>query len=354
MQKSNMKKIFILALVIRLVCLYLFRNITNYDLQSYLQVGELTLKGINIYPLVSNLHHPYLPFFLYLEAFALWLGKSEFVAVITLKFINTLFDMGILHLVYLISKKNLKLTYIYAINPITILTTTLHGQFDVIPVFFLLLSVYFLNNKSNLKSVLLFSVSVLTKTWPILFIVPILRKIKNKKMILLTMFFPILFILIYILLFRSSLTDVFKTLIYYQGLWGIWGIWSWFGKTEVFWQKASTFLFLVSFFGYSWFNESKNIIKNIYGLLIFFFVFTTNFSIQYFTWIVPFLILIKPKKYSNLIFLISVYLLSFYVNWIFNFGSKNLIALLTIMQNSIGFVLWISFIKIWCLSKKIY
>ncbi len=347
-------QIFFLALCIRLICLYIFKNITNYDLQSYLQVGELTLKGINIYPEIANLHHPYLPFFLYFEAFSIWFGKSKFMSVVILKLINLLFDIGVLYLVYLLSKKNLISTFIYAVNPVTILITTLHGQFDVIPIFFLLLSIYFLNKNRGLVSILFFSLSILIKTWPILFFIPILRKIKNKKIIPLILLLPIIFISIYIWLFKSNLIYITKTVIYYQGLWGIWGISILFRKIGVFWQKTSTFLFLISFFGYSLLTKSINIIKRIYALLIFFFVFTTNFSIQYFAWFIPFLILIKPKKYLYLIFLISIYLFSFYSIWLFNFKNEIVLRLLTIAQDFIGFILWISFVKKLYLSKKIY
>ena len=220
-----MKKIFFIALFIRLICVYLFRNVTNYDLQSYLKVGKLTLKGINIYPNVANFHHPYLPFFLCVEALAVYLGKSKIIVITIIKIINIIFDLGIFYLVYLFSKKNLKTTFLYAINPVTILITTLHGQFDVIPVFFIFLAIYLLNKKQELLSVLSFSFAVLTKTWPILFVIPIARRVKNKKLLILIIFFPVLFSLIYVLLFKSSLISIIKTLTYYQGLWGIWGIW---------------------------------------------------------------------------------------------------------------------------------
>ena len=57
----------------------------------------------------------------------------------TIKLINIVFDLGILYLIYLLSNKNVQKTFIYAINPVTLLITTLHGQFDVIPVFFILI-----------------------------------------------------------------------------------------------------------------------------------------------------------------------------------------------------------------------
>ena len=365
---GGMKKIFLIALIIRLVFIYIFRNVTNYDLQSYLQVGELTLKGINIYPEIANLHHPYLPFFLYVEAMAYWLGRSKIIIITIIKIINVIFDLGILNLVYRLSRKNLKTTFLYAINPVTILITTLHGQFDVIPVFFILLSIYLLNKKKELTAVLSFSFAILTKTWPIIFAVPILRKVhachprengdpgaldsrlRGNDMwgllLILTIFFPILFTVLYCLLFKATLIDIGKTLISYQGLWGIWGIWDLLGKQRILIQKLSTLIFLTSFFSYSWFNKNKNLLKNFLNLLLFFFIFTTNFSIQYFVWIIPFLILIKPKKYFQLIILITFYLLSFYCVWLFNLNLINI-------QNILGLILWLSFIKIGYLSKKI-
>lgn len=367
MQKSNIKNkfnkieiIFFIAFCIRLFCLYLFRNITNYDLESYLLVGKLTLKRINIYPDIANLHHPYLPFFLYIEAAANYIGQMSLIRLIgpispilTIKFINTIFDLGILYLVYLLSKKNLITTFFYAINPVTILITALHGQFDVIPVFFILLTIYLLSKKHELLSIFSFSFAVLTKTWPALILIPITRKIKNKKFLILILFFPILFTAIYSWSFKSSLQDIAKTLVSYQGLWGIWGIWDLLGKQRVLVQKLTTLAFLTGFFIYAWNIKEKNLIKNILKLMFFFFIFTTNFSIQYFTWIIPFLVLIRPKNYLFLIFLITIYLFSFYYFWLFCLHCKIAPNWLVISQNIIGSLLWLSFIKIGYLSKKI-
>jgi len=355
-----MKIIFIFALLIRLICLYLFRNVNNYDLQSYIQVGELTLKRINIYSDIANLHHPYLPFFLYAEAVAIKLGQISIMGQIgpigpsiAIKSLLIVFDLGIMYFVYLLSKKNQKTAFLYAINPVTILITALHGQFDVIPVFFILSTIYLLNKKQELLSILSFSFAVLTKTWPILFVIPIARRIKNKMFLVLILLFPILFTTIYSWLFRSSLLDIAKTLASYQGLWGIWGIWELLGKQRVLVQKLSTLAFLTNFFVYSWIIKEKKLIKNILNLLFFFFVFTTNFSIQYFVWVIPFLFLIKPKYYFYLIFLISVYIFFFYYFWLFCPHCKIIPNWLIMTQNVTGFIVWLSFIKVGYLSKKI-
>lgn len=309
---------------------------------------------------MANLHHPYLPFFLYIEALAFHLGSlgglGKFGTIAIIKIINIIFDLVIVQLVYLLSKKNLKTAFLYAINPVTILITTLHGQFDIIPIFFILLTIYLLKIKNELASVLSFSFAILTKTWPVLFFILIVRKIKDKRLLVMIIFFPVLFTLIYIWSFKSSFVDIGKTLIYYQGLWGIWGVWGILGRLGrfgLFWQKLTMLIFLVSFFGYSYFNNKKNLIKKVLNLLFFFFIFTTNFAIQYFSWLMPFLILTKPKKTLQLITLITLYLFSSYYFWLFCYHCEVTPQWLAITQNIIGFVLWLSFIKVWYLSRKI-
>ncbi len=323
-----MKRIFLLALVLRLIGIFIFRNIDNYDLQSYSQVGELTFKNINIYPKIASLHHPYFPVFLYIEAFAFWLerlgGFGRLGVIAILKVIISFFDLGNLIFVYLLSNKNLKAAFLYAINPVSVLIFTLHGQFDAIPLFFLLFTFYLVTLRVTKHKklwtplgCLLFSIAVMVKTWPLLFIITLYKRLKNKKLILLILVFPLLSIIIYTLLFKASFIDIGKTLVSYQGLWGLWGIWGLLGSWRLRWQKLSTLIFLLVFFIYSLFKKEKNIIKEILGLLFFFFIFTTNFSIQYFSWIMPFLAIIKPKKYWLITLAITSYLCLSYLSWIF-------------------------------------
>lgn len=343
-----MKKICILGFIIRIVCIYLFRNIDNYDLQSYLQVGELTLRGVNIYPDIAKLHYPYFPFFLYIETFAVFVKGFGIDPIIFIKIINIIFDLTILQLIYLLSNKNLKTAFYYAINPVTILVTTLHGQFDVIPLFFLLLSIYCLNRRKESTALLFFSLAVLLKTWPLLFVITIWKRLKNRKLIILLFIFPILFVIMYTKLFHSSMFDITKTILFYQGLWGIWGVGKlFFFPIRILLQKAITFVFLISFFVYSLKLHRKTIQDEIFLLLILFFIFTTNFAIQYFVWLIPFLLLAKHHKFRILIIPIAIYQLATYYQWL---SCQNCIPAphwLNSIQNIASFSLWIYFMRTW-------
>jgi len=319
---NKIKRVILLALLLRLVGIFIFRNIDNYDLKSYFQIGELTFKGINIYPRIANLHHPYFPFFLYVEAFVFWLTRNKLIFITIIKFINVLFDLGNLYLIYLLSKKNPKSAFFYAINPVSILIFTLHGQFDAIPLFFLLLSLVTLRvtkheNPWTPLGCLIFSMAVMIKTWPLLFVISVYKRLRNKKLIILVLLFPLISVIIYSLLFKTSIINIVNTIVNYQGLWGKWGLWGLLGKWRLRWQKISTLIFLLSFFVYSYLNKKRNILKEILYLLLFFFAFTTNFSVQYFSWLMPFLAIIRPKYYWFLTLAITIFLSFSYASWIF-------------------------------------
>ncbi len=308
-----MKKIIFLGFFLRFLIIILSFNILNYDLLSYLKVGQMIFNKINIYPQIANLHHPYFPFFLYFEALGYFLGSifklNKYLILAIIKIIIMIFDLVNIYLVYLLSKKNLQKAFLYAVNPISILIFSFHGQFDAIPLFFLLLAIYLILKNKEKLAILVYSFSIMTKTWPAILIFFFLKKLKNKKLIFLSLFFPFFSIFIYQLLFQAKIIDILKTIISYQGLWGIWGITSFFSLTRIRWQKLTTLFFLLIFFYYSYKINKKNIINQIFILLLFFYVFTTNFSIQYLSWFVPFLTIVKPKYYWHLIFSTTIFLI---------------------------------------------
>ncbi|GAB4219289.1 MAG: hypothetical protein Fur009_4710 [Candidatus Microgenomates bacterium] len=327
-----------LGFLLRLFTIFAFKNINNYDLQSYFLVGKLTSQGVNIYPNIAKLYHPYLPFFLYIEALAYNIGKSQETVSIIIKLINTLFDLGNIYLIFLISK-NLKKTLLYAINPVLILTFSLHGQFDAIPIFFLLLAIYYLRQNRELLSMINYSLAILIKTWPLIFICAVFKYLKDKKKIFIIIFLPIFFTIFYLIVFRSLFLYILRTILNYQGVWGVWGLSIFFQNLRFSYQKIITITFLLIFFLISFSLKKKNIIDKIYFLLVFFIIFSPTFSIQYFSWFMPFLILKKPKNYNVIIVLITFYLIFNYLLWAYKFE--------LIYFNIITLTVWFLILKIY-------
>ena len=233
--------------------------------------------------------------------------------IIFLKIIFSLFDLSNIYIVFLLTKKNTKTALLYAVNPVSVLVTNFHGQFDVVPLFFLLLGYYLFNKKRQTASLLALSFGIMVKTWPVLFILPILKRLNKKYWLILFAFFPAVSVGLYVVLFHSSPQDILSAVINYRAL-----FWS-FGLGKLFYLFVSinrptinqfvSWVFLGAFLFFTFKNNRKNILEECLQNLLFFYVFTISFAVQYFVWIIPFLLLIKPRLYIALIVLISIFLM---------------------------------------------
>jgi len=343
----NKKKIFlslrqsiIVGLLIRLVITFIFYTSRSNDLTSFLDAGKIILEKKPIYLSL------YFPFFSYLGALIVFF-KSFFPSLIFLKFVFTIFDLGNLYLVYLLSKKNLNQTLLYAVNPITIICSNIHGQFDVIPLFFLLLAIFLFNKHKKASSMITISFAIFTKTWPVLFIIPLFKKLKNKLLFALIFLIPVIGILFHSWFFKVPILKIISPIKNYRGVYGYWGI----GNILIlFWPKIDASIiqflrriFFMALFIYSFYPDNKNVVKNVLIIMLFFFVFTLTFGSQWLAWLVPFVILVRPKNWilffvTATIYLIfafakNVYLLPFNITVIFN-----------IFETVFGFSAWFSII----------
>ncbi len=303
--------IVLLALFVRITSILLFINASNFDLSSYKIIGALILNHINIYPYYANLHHPYLPFFLYIEALALYLQK--FInPILFLKIIFAIFDIGILLVLYYLSGGKKQVAALYAFNPISILVVCVHGQFDTIPLFFFILSIFLLRAKKDFLAVLFYSFSILTKTWPILFFAPFLKKIRKKWLFLFVSIFPIIFVILYIYLFELNIRGVrnmFWTFRSYYGVLG-WGI----GKILVAFKmrmdaistKLVIDLILLTYVIISLLYKERRVIKGFLITILLFFIMSPTYGLQWLLWPLPFLLLIKPKFWEMYVLLVTI------------------------------------------------
>lgn len=289
--------VFLISFFIRVIIIYLSQSINNYDLSSYIQVGELITKGVNIYPKTALLHAPYFPLFIYLEALVYQL-RFIIPPLIFIKIIINLFDLGNGYLIYLLSNKNIAKTILYLFNPVSLLVFCFHGQFDSLPLFFFLLAIFFLTNqKISIVSLFFYGIAIALKTWPIFFFIPFVKKIKKKQKLLIIPAILFFICFVYAYLFKTEIVNIITAIIQYHSLFNLWG----FGKLiyhlffikldqpPIFVQKIFLTVFLILFLIYSFFVSKKySLIKSIYYQLIFFFAFTVGFSIQYLSWFIPF------------------------------------------------------------------
>lgn len=304
--------------------IYLSIPYTNYDLNSWRIGGESVLKGINIYPIVALRNLPFFPLFLYLEAFALIISSKIFTQIIILKIVFSFFNLCVIYLIYLLSKKNTFMTALYAFNPVSLLVTCFHGQFDSLLVFLMLLCIYFIQKRKNSVALIILSFAIALKIWPILFCIPLFRQMRQKisakriaVSLLLLSIFPILCTVLYTILFHANPLLIAKVVISYGGVVTIWGlskgIFLLIGKNKIVFFVLKL-LFVAVLFVFQIRNKEKTVFSQIYFAMVLFFVITTGFGIQYFYWIIPFAFLSEKsngKVYMALLSTIVMTYLSF-------------------------------------------
>jgi hypothetical protein len=180
----------------------------------------------------------------------------------------------------------------------------------------------------------------------------IFKKIKNKKNLILTFFFPVIFIVIYGINFGNNFLDIIKTPFTYRSLFSFWGLgkaihltfFRYQSQPPIYLQKFFLSLFLITFFIYSLKITYKNLIIYFFDLLLFFYIFTFGFAIQYLSWFIPFLFLIKPKYYYFIYLITFITVFFNYLSWVNN-SFQNLIITVLIFLNWTAFIFFIIYWK---------
>src|SRR3989344_2814070 len=215
--KTPFSAIVIFAFCLRLFITLAFLTSKSDDLNTFLRDGQYLLDRNPKYDA------SYFPFIAYLGMTAIYL-KNFIHPYIFLKIIFTIFDVAILFPLYYLSKKNLQTVLIYALNPISIIVLNIHGQMESIPLFFFLAGILFFLKNKLLSSILTLSYAIYTKPWPVLFIIPLIKKSKQKIFFLFLCVFPLLLTLIYALFSPTPILDIFEKVKNHRGIFGAWGI----------------------------------------------------------------------------------------------------------------------------------
>lgn len=314
--------IFVITFALYFVVSNWSSSFSNFDSQSYSSIGVLTLNGKSVYPDPAISRHPYLPFFLYFESATLIISSFfKIPQLLIIKITLTIFHLLSIHALYILSKKNFRNTLLYAMNPISLLIIAFHGQFDIIPITLILFAILALQNKQFVKTILLLSLAITVKTWPILFILPFLKRIKPKYYISICLL-PLFSVLLYSILFSTSVVSILRVLVVYQGASGIWGFGSIFSffSAHRFIMLGYKVIFVAGLLIYSYRQKKSGIIEELFDLLLLFFLFTPGFGIQWFLWLIPYFFLSKKLHSSLLYSALFIGISVSYFSWIERFS----------------------------------
>ncbi len=158
-----------------------------FDVEAHWWIGTLVLAGRNVYtaPLALN-RYPYPPLHGYVSALMVWLSGGDRMAfLIADKLIPAACGVALAVALWAAALrlgrapgKALSIGVLYAVNPLPVLVTSYHGQFEEIPLLFIVLALLLLCGRGQTRgaaalSALLLGVAVAYKTWPLLFLPPL-------------------------------------------------------------------------------------------------------------------------------------------------------------------------------------
>ena len=355
-------KLWILAFAIYFIPAFYLPVIQDVGL--FETVGIKLLERVDFYAFDGPNHgtFPFLPFMNWFYAISHVLSKETdlpFIFFVRLLMIAAVFGttilIGKLNRVKGVKKDQL----FFLFNPVNLLVFSLHGQADILLIFFTLFSVFFLTSKkkSAFKSAVLMAISVLIKTWSIIFIPLFLIKLKNFPQIvtwLLTLIFIIgLTTSLYVKLFHSSFSLITETLNSHVG--GAAGFWGYTGLLNLISKlipsasllintlERNAIYSLIIAFGVIYFVIIKKHTPLLTSMVIFLLTFklvSPGWGLQYTAWILPFAVARGMSKDFKTYSLLAILYLS--LSYLLAVPSSQLQNQFLIFTSiALGLIVWI-------------
>ena len=310
----------LVALFIRLVPLLLLPVGAGYDIESFHLVGNAFLNGEEIYTSAARGRHPYLPLHLYLIGFLTHLSRiTPLPFVVWIKLPAVIADLLITAVIYDVFRRWHETesaaafwALLYALNPISVLVTSYHGQFDSLPVLLLLFSWFTWHfGRQITKSAVFSGFSILYKTWPIIFLPVIFIRLPDNRRrltyILISIGIPVAFTAAYVLIMDSNPVPMLRRALTHSGVPGYWGLSALIYVPGGFWLDSEAvvaailpyqrvILLLAGLFAL-WWTRRQSALDALLTILLTIFSVTFGMGIQWLLWPVAFAIVAREERW---------------------------------------------------------
>lgn len=150
---------------------------SGFDFESYCIVGQLVNEGKNVY--AGTTRYNYGPLFFLIQGLCYTIAKIlttdiQLTYRVLLVLVFTFADLGIMY--YIACRKSIKSGILFFLNPVSVIITGYHNQFDNIAILLILFSVFLYNEeeKINKRDILFVICAALSLTMKhVLFLLPI-------------------------------------------------------------------------------------------------------------------------------------------------------------------------------------
>ncbi len=311
--------LFTAAAAIRLALSPFFGH--SWDMYIWLQSGDLTARGVNIYELKELTDFPwgfysYPPLWLYWLTLAHYIGGSLEQQVAIIKFPIILSDMLSAWMLYRLARhyglgdgRSALLSLLFLLNPLTIFISAVWGMFDSIAVLFTLTSFYLLLKGRIMVSGFFLGLGAAAKIFPIFLLIPLaiyLRKFKEQgwRRISTYIGFIILGLALPTLPYLTSLRQIIEKLAFH--LTNIGQFTYWVAVSHFLQPSIIGPISLIAFSILVFFTLRKALVEktdgksflllSVTGVLLAFLASSTKVNVQYTLWVLPFIILLLEIK----------------------------------------------------------
>jgi Gpi18-like mannosyltransferase len=291
------------------------------DVASWEIVGEALLQGQNPYQYTHFLRWPPLWMITIFAVKHLSLSLHlDFATLIKIPPIIADVAISVVIYYYFANKRRARskgrlYAVLYAVNPISILIVAVHGQFDSIPVLFLLSSLYFLERSRGATDLsiaaMLLSLAIFAKTWPLLLVPLFVAHAPGRKARMAFLAISLLPCLVSVAtLYALTPTDIYFKVVRYAGISGWWGFTSFYNVVQ---HPATKFMFdLYSSTGsyllglalgslsLYYYKQHKarglSLLEAVVSGILLIYILAPGYGTQYLIWIVPFVIIYSYRN----------------------------------------------------------
>ncbi len=252
-------------------------------------------------------------------------GPHLFRYLFLLKSYYLIFDLGVAFLLLRSiddNQKKLRVFKFWMINPVVILVCYMHGQFDIIPTFFVALSLYYVAVGKSARSLFSLGIGAAFKHFSFFFLIPALTLLGKSRLskIKLLLLAAVPYLLLMYPYWRSpAFKDVATTAGGYdQRILNFYFDLGSFDKVYVF-IIGYTIILAFTYFR-SQIKNNREAFRTLWRvelIILLWFYATVLFHVQWFVWITPLIILlcVEDRKLSTLYWLQIICVLVYTLYW---------------------------------------
>lgn len=310
----------------------------GFDIDSYHLVTDALLSGQEVYSAVAG-RHPYLPFQMYvMGAMARLAAATDLPYVVAMKLPSILADAALTGLIYrTVADRHRSdgrgrewaayLALLYALNPVSLLVSSYHGQFEAVTLLLLAVGWWLWERRRVTTSAVAVGLAILNKTWPVLFLPVVLLRLGSWRARLgytaLALGIPALAVVAYLLAYDADPAPMLGRALTHRGNAGYWGpsavlfpaagIWPGLQPLADALVALRNWLLAGAALLALWRTQHQSALDAFLTLLLAVVAITVGFGIQWLVWLIPFALLAEQDRWARVYSLAATLMLTIHL-----------------------------------------